>query len=212
MTQPTSSDNAYPVQLTATPPEHYERVQLLLRLLVCAAIGLLHQSLGSIAGALYLLLPTLAAILISQRGGQGFLARDGGWIGGMLEWLVGLYAYMLFVTDRFPLEAETRVVRLRIVNRGTPTLVDALLRLLTSLPHALVLGLLALVSSVISFILAFSILFTTRAPRGLCKFQSDFVGWLARFFAYHGSLVDTYPPFALSGVAHAQSHDGYQSV
>jgi hypothetical protein len=209
MIEQRANDGSYPVQLEAAMPAHYDRVQLLLRLLVVATIGLAHQSLGGLACALYLVLPTLAAILISQRGSAGFVPRDAGWISNMLEWLVGLYAYMLFVSDRFPLDAGTRQVRVRIASCGSPSLIDALSRLIASVPHAVVLALLAFVSGIASCIIALAILFTSRAPEPLWQFQRDFVAWLARFFAYHASLVDVYPPFAFNP---GSTHGGHPTV
>ena len=212
MIEQTSSPDSYPVQLDVATPERYERLQLLLRFLICAALGMIHQSLGGVAAALYLLLPTLAAILISQRTAGEFLARDAVWIGNLLEWLVGFYAYMLFVTDRFPLESDTRLVRLRVASCGSPSLLDALSRLLASIPHALVLALLAIVSGVVSFMMAVCILFNQQVPDALRNFQRDFLGWLARFFAYHASLIDVYPPIAFSTIKRATPRDDFRSA
>jgi hypothetical protein len=196
------SHTPYPVHLEVQSPTHYQREQLFLRVLICISIGIVQQTMGGLFGVLYILLPTLAAILISQRRGRGFLEHDAGWLGSLLDWVVAFYAYMLFVTDRFPLERAARPAHLHVALTSDPThspsLSDALLRLLTSLPHALVLGLLGLVASVVALLSALFILFTLRVPESLRSFQRDFVSWLGRVLAYHASLVDVYPPFHLS--------------
>ena len=201
----TNRESAYPVQLEVQLPERYDRIQLVLRILVCISIGLVHQSLGGLAAALYLLLPVLAAILISHRTGPGFIARDAAWIVNVLEWIVGFYAYMLFVTDRFPLESDTRCARIRVAC-GTPTLFDALARLVAGLPHALLLALLSIIAGILSLVMAALILIRGSAPATFQHFQRDYLARLARFFAYHASLIDVYPPF-VSTSEHAGPSD-----
>lgn len=188
----------YPVTLNIEMPEQYERAQLLVRLLILTALSMFHQSLLGVFGALYLILPCLAAVLVAQRGEHGYAANDATWIAKALAWVLAFYAYMTFVTDRFPLDADKREVRLQIATSGEPTPRGALLRLLTSLPHALLLAVLFVVSCLLSVIMGVWVLFTRRAPVSLRGFQRNLVSSLARLFAYHASLVDAYPPFASS--------------
>lgn len=193
---PDQSPNAYPVAFEAWLPSRFDRVQLLLRLLVAIAIGTLHQSLAGLFGVLYLFLPITAAILLSRKQGAQYLADDSDWISSTLEWVLGLYAYLLFVTDRFPLGRRDRTARLYVYGAGHPTVGSALMRLFTSLPHALVLALLGMVTCVVSLVAAVFVLFTERYPESLHGFQREVVGWLARMLAYHASLVQVYPPFS----------------
>jgi hypothetical protein len=192
-----STHAAYPVTLEVDAPERFERIQLLLRVLVLVGAGALHNPIGGLLGSLYLLLPIIAAVLISQRGGSGFLDHDAGWLGSALDWIVALQAYMLFVTDRFPLEAGKRSTRLHVSASGTPTVGSALVRLFTSLPHALVLALLGCVAWLISLCAVVSILATENYPQAFRDFQRAYLGWIARVLAYHVSLVEAYPPFAM---------------
>lgn len=181
------------VELDVTQLDRYDRVQLLLRLVIGAAMGMFHQSLIGVLAALYLILPGLSAIMISRQDSRGFEGKDAAWIESVLDWFVSFYAYMLFVTDRFPVDAATRKVRLRIERFGEPSIGEALLRLITSLPHALLLAVLAVASIIVSAIIFVCILFTERAPESLRGFQRDFLASLARFFVFHSALVDTYP-------------------
>src|SRR4051794_16570083 len=94
---------SYPATLETRLPSHFDRTQLLVRMVVLSIIGALHQTAGSLFGALYLVLPIVVGLLIVQKGAARFLSEDGRWLVSVLEWVVSVYAYLLFVTDRFPL-------------------------------------------------------------------------------------------------------------
>lgn len=188
---------AYPVILRTTRPLKFDRMQVAIRLLVLFAIGVLHQTVGGVFGILYLFLPVAAAILVSGKGAVPFLARESRWMTALLQWVVALYGYLMFVTDRFPLESSQVPVQLYIRASGSPKIGTALLRLLTSLPHALVLIVLSVPSALISLVIAIIVLVKERCPPGLHQFQRDVLAWLARVLAYHASLVESYPPFSL---------------
>jgi Domain of unknown function (DUF4389) len=198
---------AYPVRIEVQVPAKFKRVQLLVRLLVLVAIGMIHQSGPSLFGLVYFLLPVVAAVLITQRGGTGYLDRDSRWLVSALEWVVGFYAYMLFVTDTFPLDKSERAVQLQVEVDGHPSVGSALARLLSSLPQLFVLFFVGLVAAVVSMIGAVGILLFESYPEALRSFQQKVVAWLARLFAYHGSLVQKYPPF---GFGH--EHDSHKKI
>jgi hypothetical protein len=195
----------YPVTLFVEQPERFERPQLLVRVIIAAALGVVHQSLFGLFAALYVLLPAVAAVMISQHGGRGLTEDRTNWMAKILDWLLAFYAYMLFVTDDFPLDSSTRKVRLQLESTAQPTSGDAISRLLTSLPHALVLFVLGVLSAVVSMFIGTCVLFARRAPRGLRNYQQAVLGRLARFFAYHASLVEAYPPFETNGVVHSKA-------
>jgi hypothetical protein len=177
----------------------FDRIQLFVRLLVLAAVGVLHQTVGGLFGALYLFLPMLVALLVSRKGGEGFLAQDGSWLIRVLDWVLAVYSYLLFVTDRFPLPSNDRSTHVAVRLGGAPSVGGALARLVTSLPHAVVLSLLGFASTLIAFAAALLVLATERVPEGLYTFQRDVLGWVTRLLAYHSSLVEAYPPFSLQG-------------
>lgn len=107
-----------PVRLEVDVPERFERTQLLLRALILVAFAIVHHSGPGFFGLSYVLLPVIAAILISRRTGAGYLERDAPWLTSVLEWIAGFYAYMLFATDSFPLESGARAVRLKATTEG----------------------------------------------------------------------------------------------
>ncbi len=71
-------------------------------------------------------------------------------------------------------------------------------KLLTAIPHILILLVLSLVVVVVVFISWFAILFTGKFPRGLHRLVAGWLRWEARVTAYVMSLTDSYPPFSLN--------------
>jgi len=185
----------YPVIVDVVAPANADRAQLALRFLTCLALGVFHQSLGGLFAGLYVLVPAVVGVLISRRSEGGLSELDRGRLLGALEWVLALYAYLLFVTDRFPLEAERRPLRVTVRSDSQPDLSSALLRLFNSLPYALWLLLLGILASLVALWTAISILIFREVPTGPAKFLRGYVERLARFFAYHASLVEAYPPW-----------------
>jgi hypothetical protein len=198
---------SYPVTFETVRPPRFDRIQVLVRILVLAAIGIVHQTAGSLFIGLYVLLPVVVAISVSQKGGVRFLTEDRRWLVPALAWVGEVYAFFMFVTDRFPLPSSPRSVDLTVHERGTPSTGSALMRLVMSLPHALVLAILGIASGVIGFVAAVLILFTEKYPESLHTFQRDVLAWMMRLLAYHASLVDAYPPFTFGAGAGAKTSD-----
>lgn len=196
-----SSDRAnveppYPVTLEIREASTLERPQLVVRILVFIVIGMLGESTGGLFLLLYVLLPVVAAVLVTHRQGVNYIGQDAPWLCAVFGWVLALLAYLVFVTDRFPLEPERRAVRLRIRTSGNPTASSALARLVTSLPHALFLCLLGLLSGIFWLVSALLVLVGEPQPRLLQKYQIAFLERIARVFAYHASLVEPYPPIS----------------
>lgn len=181
------------VQIDVPSNGRFKRVQLLVRALVLIAFGIVHQSGPGLFGLLYFFLPVIAAILITQRGGAHYLESAAPWLVSVLEWTIGFYAYMLFVCDVFPLGERERAVRLRVIPSGAPTTASALVRLVTTLPHVLVLAILGIASVVVAVIAALNVLLFETYPEAMRSFQQDVTVRIARVFVYHASIVDTYP-------------------
>jgi hypothetical protein len=188
----------YPVQLDVTSPARYDRVQLALRLVLWIALGWIGVSAGWLGCALFLALPVIAAVMISTRGAQAYLADTGPRLWQIISWLLAFSAYMLLLTDRFPTGGSTPTgIQVQIRPEGQPTTSSALLRLITSLPSGLALLLLGVVSWVLVVVGAVMVLIEQRVPAGILGFQRGVLRWQARLAGYHTSLVDDYPPFSL---------------
>ena len=188
---------AYPVTFDIARPEKFERPHIFIRILVVVILSILAGAIGWILGLVYLVFPVLAAIFVSQKGSEKYLEEDGPRMTGWLRWVLALYAYLGLLTDRFPTEKPEEIVRFEITRGGAPTAGSALLRLIYSIPSAVVLGLLGIVSAVILVIAAVMVLIQENYPDGLYNFQRGVLRWEARLLGYHASLVDQYPPFAV---------------
>jgi hypothetical protein len=187
---------AYPAIFDVRPPERFERIQLLLRLLVSIVLGIIGITLGWLFLVAYFALPAAAAIAINAYGADRYLDKVGPAIAGVLRWLLSFEAYMSFLSDRFP-TGEESLVRYQVAPSGTPTPSSALWRLLASLPEAVILAVLSWVSCLVWIASALFVLLTTGIPASLLAFQRGFLRWQARLLAYHASLVEPAPPYAL---------------
>jgi hypothetical protein len=188
---------AYPVTFDIARPEKFERPHIFIRILVMVILSILAGAIGWILGLVYLVFPVLAAIFVSQKGSEKYLEEDGPRMTGWLRWVLALYAYLGLLTDRFPTEKPEEIVRFEVKTGGAPTMGSALLRLIYSIPSALVLGLLGIVSAVVLVIAAVMVLIQENYPDGLYNFQRGVLRWEARLLGYHASLIDQYPPFAV---------------
>jgi hypothetical protein len=187
---------SYPATFDVTRPDIFDRAQAALRVVIVILMSLVGSVAAWLLGVVYLLVPIGAAIMIQQAGSAAYLPEEGGRVAGWLRWLVGAYAYLLFLTDRFPSERPEESVHFEVAMSGTPTVGSALLRLLTSLPSAIVLALLSLVSAVVWLVCLVTVLVYEGVPRSLYGFQRGIVRWQARLLAYEASLVEEYPPFS----------------
>ncbi|TLZ76901.1 MAG: DUF4389 domain-containing protein, partial [Methanobacteriota archaeon] len=71
-------------------------------------------------------------------------------------------------------------------------------KLITSIPHLLVLALLTFSLVVVVPTGWIAILFTGRFPRGLHQYAAGVLRWWTRVQAYMLSLTDEFPPFSLA--------------
>jgi Domain of unknown function (DUF4389) len=147
-------------------------------------------------GLLWLGIPVVAAILVSQKGGQRYVDEEGPRVAGVLDWILGLIAYIALLTDELP-GWDRRPARFEVERSGSPTVGSALLRILYAIPSLIVLAILAFVGAIVWVIAAVFVLFDENYPDSLWRFLRGIVRWEARLFAYLASLVDRYPPFTL---------------
>jgi hypothetical protein len=184
-----------PVHLDVRSPLRFDRVQLLLRLALALALGWVGITAGWLACLLYLALPVIAALAISSGDAERFHRDFAPRLWRVLRWLVQFSAYMMLLVDRFP-TGDDDLVHVDVRYTGRPTLGAALARLVTTIPSALVLGVLGCVSGVLWLIAALLVLLDSPMPSWLLGFQRGTLRWMVRALAYHAALVDQYPPFS----------------
>jgi hypothetical protein len=188
-----SSD--YPVRIDAISPPRFDRVQLLLRVVIAIVLGWFGFTAGWLACVLFALLPLIAAVAISSRGRDAYLKELAPPLWATLGWLLELSAYMLLLVDRFPVDGGRSIVT-EVRYTGQPTTGSALARLVTSLPSGIVLSLLWCVSIVLWVVAALAVLLGVAIPRSIHAFQRGVLRWQGRLVAYHASFVAEYPPWS----------------
>ena len=105
-----------------------------------------------------------------------------------LRWLFSFLAYFALLTDQDPLD-ESALVRFEVHAEGAPTVRSALLRLLYSLPAAIMFAVLSLIASVAWLLAALEVLVSGRYASWLWDFQLRVLRFQASLFASHASLT-----------------------
>ena len=173
-------------------PPVFQRAHVFLRVVLLIVLGWI----GHPVGLLWLGLPVVAAILISQKDGQRYLDENGAASTRVLNWILDLVAYVALLTDELPGQGE-HPVRLRVERSGSPTVGSALMRIVYAIPSLIVLAILTFFGAIVWTIAVVLVLVGGKYPESLWRFQLGLVRWTAWVFAYLASLVDHYPPFAL---------------
>jgi Domain of unknown function (DUF4389) len=173
-------------------PQTFDRAHVFLRVALLVVIGWI----GHPFGLLWLGLPAVAAILVSQKGGKRYLDEDGPTVTRVLNWILDLTAYLALLTDQLPGRVE-HPVRFQVERSGSPTMGSALLRILYAIPSLIVLAILFFFGAIVWMVAVILVLVNESYPDGLWRFLRGLVRWEAFLFAYLASLVDRYPPFTL---------------
>ena len=200
----------YPVRLWVEYPEKLSRLSTFFRLILVIPVLFF---LALVGGASFQWFAAdEGARNVSLGGAGGIIAAIWATIivrGRIPRWLfdfqVGFhrfayraYAYFGLLTDRYPafegdwdlqyqVDYPDRISRWRIL----------FWKLITSIPHFIVLAFLTIAAFFVTFIAWFAILFTGQYPRGLHAFSVGVLRWGARVTAYFESLTDVFPPFSL---------------
>jgi hypothetical protein len=188
---------SYGATFDIAPPQKFDRVHVAIRVLIFIVMAILAGVIGWLYGAIYLAVPVAAAILISQRGAEQYLAGADENMTKWLRYLLAFYAYMGLLTDRLPNEEPKETLHFEVKTGGSPTAGAALLRIIFAIPSAFVLGLLGIVAGILILVAAIMVLAQETYPEGIYNYLRGVMRWEARLLAYVASLVDEYPPFAL---------------
>jgi hypothetical protein len=188
---------AYPATFDIQPPREFDKAQVILRIAIIFVLALFQVS-SIVFGGAYIVLPVVAAIMIAQKGSQKYLeeAQE-----GPVKWLrmlMAFYAYIALASDKLQPEHPEQILRFDVTPTGSPSVGQALLRIILAIPHAIVLGLIGIAFFFVWLIAAISILINGTYPEWAANFIRGYLRWNARLYAYMASLVDEYPPFSFS--------------
>lgn len=187
---------SYPVTFNAEQPPQFDRAQVALRLLIIILLSILANAFGWIYGLIYLGIPVVAAVLISQKGAQRYIAEAPNDMIKWLRFIVGFYGYIYLLADRLPDDSTENAIQFDVEARGAPSVGQTLLRIILAIPHALVLFFLGIVAAILAIIAAIMVLIQETYPASIYAFLRGYVRWQARVLAYMASLTEDYPPFA----------------
>ncbi len=185
---------AYPAVFDVQrPTQQFDRGQTAVRVLL---ILVLYFLLNSVVGIAWWALPVFGAILISQKGAQRYLEEAEK---GPVTWIrlvLGFWTYASLLSDRLPLENPAEVVDFKVQTGGSPSVGQALLRIILAIPHGFVLAILGFIASFVWLGTVITILMNGTYPEWGYNFMRGYLRWYARVLAYLASLVDEYPPFS----------------
>jgi hypothetical protein len=184
----------YPVTFDITRPATNQKPAVFIRILGYLILGVVNW-------LVIVLLPIYAAIQISSNK-EKYLQNDT--VKGWLRQYIGLYAYVMILTDEFD-GSKDPSFKFDVTPAGTSTVSGALLRWIFGIPHLLIISALVSVGGIIWLIGSIMILIQGTYPEGLYDINRGIVRWVARYAAYHASLVQEYPPFAFDMGAEAQA-------
>jgi len=196
----------YPVHYSVEHPPRFSRINLLVRAVAFAALGVFGLSFGTVFLFAYLILPVIAASRLSGAADpEAYLRQDGPRVVAGLRWFAALSAWAGLTAERLPGRSPEETVRLELEaapHRAlTPS--SAIWRVLTGIPSALVLAILGWLGMFVWVWAALSILFTERVGPHAFNYLVGLQRWSIRLLAYQASLVDEYPPFSFSDPAPA---------
>ena len=196
----------HPVHFFVEPAGQMQRVHVVIRFVLLIALGTI--GISSLYWFLYLALPALAALLISQHGAARYLEEYAPRTVRVLRWLAAAYAYLWLLTDQLPGSETERSVELQVEAGGAPTTGSALLRILYSIPAAIFLAVLSFIGVLLWIVGAVWVLFAQRVPAAIADYLAMTLRYQFRLVAYHLSLVDRYPSLEGEHVTHDVAQPG----
>lgn len=192
-----ADSGSFPFGLEVDGPQPQNRLSVLLRVLY------------AIPQIIVLYLVTLVASLIGLIAWFAILFT-GKYPGGMVNFAVGAQrwqsrtsGYLYLLTDKYPpfsLEDDPAYPVRLIANpqlEGRNRL-TCFFRYLMVIPHAIVLGIVGIVASVLLLVAWLVTLFMGSVPAGIHTFLEGTLRWSTRVSAYMMLLTDEYPPFSLN--------------
>ena len=189
----------YPVHYFVEKPERSSRLQLLVRVIAFAALGVLGVSFGMVFLFAYLALPVFATSrLAASPTPKSYFETDGPRVLTVLRWFAAVSAWAGLVAERLPGRNPDESVRLEIDGWAAPHASNAPWRVISGLPSALVLAVLGWFGVFVWLWAALSILVAQRVGPRTFRYLVGLQRWSIRLLVYQASLVDDYPPFSFA--------------
>ncbi len=199
----------YPVTFDVEYPEQLGRLSTIFRIILYIPVAIFLALLGgqafsnsdfgdvtsvSLAGGGSILLAIWATVIVRQYVPHWLFDFQV----ALMRFQVRAYGYLALLTDRFPAFEGEYPINFDVsypdrLNRWKV----AVWKIITSIPHFIILIFLYFAVFVVVVIAWFAILFTGRFPKGLHTFVAGTFRWSLRVQAYIFSLTDEYPPFSL---------------
>ncbi len=202
---------AYPATFEVQPPKEFDKAQVILRIAIVIVVTWLLRTwsisalptieVGSLAGtyiAAYIALSSFAAMTIALKGGAKYIKEAQAGPVKWLRYIMMFYCYMALATDKLQTQKPEQIVQFSVTPGGSPSVGQALLRIILGIPHAIVLAILGIVFAIVWLVAAVSILMNGTQPQWCEDFIRGYLRWNARLLAYMASLVEEYPPFSFS--------------
>ncbi len=203
-----TAEPSYPVTFDVEYPEKLDRLSTAFRIILYIPVAIFLALVGGQASN-YSNLDNVTAISVGGGGGivlaiwAAVIVRQyvPHWLFdfqvALMRFEVRAAGYLALLTDRFPaFEGEYPInFDVRYPERLNRWKV-AIWKIITSIPHIIILIFLYLAAFVVVVIAWFAILFTGRYPQGLHTFVTGVFRWSLRVQAYIFSLTDEYPPFS----------------
>jgi hypothetical protein len=212
----------YPVVFDAAYPERLSRLSTAFRLLLFIPIAIFAAVLGggsyswgeSARGGAAVALGTAGAVAVASWLAILVRGRIPRWLFdfqvSLGRWFSRAFGYLFLLTDHYPPFEGDWVISYDV--RYPERLARWKLlfwKVITAIPHFIVLVFLDLGAAIVTVIAWFFILIAGRYPRGLFDYVAGVMRWNARVGAYVLSLTDEYPPFNLSAGAGPAGGDAY---
>ncbi len=199
----------YPVTFEAEYPERLGRLSTIFRFILFIPVAIFLTLAGgqaftntdvgdvtsvSLAGGGGIFLAIWAAVIVRQYIPHWLFDFQV----ALMRFQARAYGYLTLLTDRFPAFEGEYPISFDVsypdkLNRWKV----AIWKIITSIPHIIILFFLYVAVFVVVVIAWFAILFTGRYPHGLHTFVAGVFRWSLRVQAYIFSLTDEYPPFSL---------------
>ena len=200
---------SYPVTFEVEYPERLDRLSTVFRIILFIPIAIFLALVGGeafgsgdvgdattigLAGGGGVVLAIWAAVLVREYVPHWLFNFQV----ALMRFQVRAYGYLALLTDRFPaFEGEYPInFDVRYPDKLSRWKV-AIWKIITSIPHIIILIFLFIAAFVVVMIAWFAILFTGRYPQGLHTFVVGVFRWSLRVQVYILSLTDEYPPFSL---------------